>query len=72
MKYDPSSPGVRNGHLFHILYPRDETEASSYPFLLPILKVDVMLELKQPSYNHEAVCQLALEGERRDEWRSGT
>ena len=30
-----------------------------------------MLELKQPSYNHEVVCQLASEGERKDEWSLG-
>lgn len=59
LKYAPSSPSVRPGHLPYILYHRVGTEASSSPFLLPIMKVDVMLELKQPSYNHEAMYQPA-------------
>lgn len=36
---------VRPGHLPHILYHRDGTEASSSPFLHTVLKVDMMLEI---------------------------
>ena len=33
--------------------------------------MSVMAGAKTAIYNHEAVCQLALEGERKDEWSLG-